>query len=185
MAISSPKPPKPPKPAPKVKPTGRKTSWPTKIDAPPEALALYEMISSLQHSTAFKTCHPYQGATSKNTGIPMFKFEGRVHAMPYIICSFMGIEYGTRNCKTYGCMNPFHYSPPPRISGAQMAHIDLPMPTLAPDYHDLLEYYVEEVGIQPNYTALRAAIPTDDISDAALRAAVQAWPGPGPGNETL
>lgn len=161
-------------PIPKKPKKGRPQVWQTKIIAPPEALALYEMIASLQHSTAFKGCHVYSGARDRHSGIPMFKFEGRVHSMPFIVTSFMGLEYGKRNCQTPGCMNPFHYTPPSERVTPDQNHFLAPV--MSPDDNlDLLDYHVEECGIPCDFTSLRAAIPPEDISDANLRTAIEQY----------
>lgn len=152
---------------------GRPLTWMTKIDAPPEAQAFYEMLAAMQHSRAFKTCHIYKGSVDKKTGIPMLRFEGRVHSMPYVISSFMGIEYGRRNCQTPGCVNPFHYAPPDRpVQQVKMDEAIAP-PATGDDWNDLIDYYVEEQGVKLNYLALRAAIPEEDINEFALRTAIE------------
>lgn len=161
----------------KTKRTGRPPTWMTKIDAPPAAISLYEMIASLQHSDVFKTCHVYSGAHDRHSGVPMFKFEGRVHSMPFVISSFMGIEYGKRTCQTTGCVNPFHYAPPSERITPDQNHF---VPPILPEdgFKDLLDYYVEEVGIALEFTPLREAIPPEDISDANLRTAIQQYQEP-------
>jgi hypothetical protein len=150
---------------------GRPPTWHSKIQAPLAAIALYEMIADLQNTDAFRTCHVYSGAVDKKTGLPMFKFEGRVHAMPYVISSYMGIEYGKRICNTDGCVNPFHYAPPSERVEPSVNHFQAPQ-AAGSDWNDLVDYYVEEVGVPLDYSKLRAAIPAEDIDDANLRTAV-------------
>ena len=156
---------------PDPKKRGRPATWHTKIEAPKAALALYELIANLQNTDAFRTCHVYSGAKDRLSGVPMFKFEGRVHAMPYIISSYMGIEYGKRTCSTPGCVNPFHYAPPSERLLPEQNVFQAP-PAVGNDWNDLIDYYVEERGIKLDYTALRAEIPPEDIDDANLRTAI-------------
>lgn len=150
---------------------GRPPTWHSKIEAPAAALKLYELLAGLQNTDAFRTCHIYSGAMDKHNGIPMFKFEGRVHAMPYVISSFMGLEYGKKTCATPGCVNPFHYAPPSERITPDLNHFQAPQ-QVGNDWNDLIDYYVEEVGIALDYTKLREAIPAEDIDDANLRTAI-------------
>ncbi len=163
-----------PKSTDKPRSPGRPPTWLTKIDAPASALRLYAMLAELQNSDAFRTCHPYSGAHTAK-GVPLFKFEGRVHAMPYIIASHMGLEYGNKTCSTPGCVNPFHYAPPSERLPQDQTQFTPPQ-AAGSDWDDLILYYIEEVGVRPiNFSALRAAIPVEDMDDHNLRTALQTY----------
>lgn len=167
----------PPNDAPKRR--GRPPVWQTRIKAPPLALELYRLMARLQNSDAFRTCHVYEGSHD-HAGIPMFKFGGKVTAMPYVISTFMGVEYGTKTCQTPGCTNPFHYAPPTdRINPALMEFV-APTPAVDEGWTDLIDYYVEDKGIALEFKPLREAIPLEDIGDDALRGAIEMYKERGP-----
>ncbi len=98
--------------------------------------------------------------------------------MPFIISSFMGIEYGKRNCETPGCVNPFHYAPPSERITPDQNQFLAPPPQDSDSDLDLLDYYVEDMGVQCDFTSLRPRIPVEDISDVNLRAAILKYRSP-------
>lgn len=146
----------------------RPKTWFKKVTAPPEAMAFYEMIAMLQDSGAFRECHPCEGAVD-HAGVPVIKWQGRVHALPYVISSVMGIEYGKRKCSTRNCINPFHYAVPDRVGGEPL----IPTIPQGDQWNSLVDFYVEDKGLELSYPVLRAAIPREDIDDENLQAAIR------------
>lgn len=145
---------------------GAKPSWPRRIDAPADALRFYELVASMSASDSYRECHVFNGAADEK-GVPLFKFGGRVHAMPKIFCTVLGLEYGRTNCGTRGCINPFHYAvgqQPPMLAS------DRPEVSVLEGTKDLLDYYIEEKGVEPLFHALRVEIPMEDLSNEDLHA---------------
>lgn len=161
------------------KPTGRPITWPSKVSAPPEALALYRMIAKLQNSEAFKTCHIYNGA--KIAGMPVIRFEGKVTSLPFVVASFMGMPYAERLCESDSCINPFHYTPniaemERLISGVERkpdAWSSAPPPATnyLDDWLELIEYETDRARLRRedwSFEAIRPLIHVDDMTDHDL-----------------
>lgn len=164
---------------------GRTPTWPYHIDAPQPALEFYKALAKVANTEAFKFCHVFTGATSEKWSVPLVRYHGKLSSLPMIIDSFMGLCYGAKICKTKNCINPFHYV---QVANVDMMELsasgnspvvnamvpDSDNPTALPfqdgeGFIDLLDYYIEEVGIAPTYDALRNVIPMEDLSDSDLQ----------------
>lgn len=161
-----------------LKRRGPKVKWNTKITAPPEALALYALIASLQQSDAFNSCHIYHGALLD--GVPMVKFKGEVTGLPHVVASYLGLHTSDSQCRTPGCCNPFHYLAQGDVSERLIQVEEISDRVLQPgveDWLDLIEYAIEENRIRSDvprtFDLLRPLIPVEDLSDAQLEMALK------------
>ena len=152
-------------------------NWPERITAPKEAKQLYRWMAKAQLAKAFTECHVYDGANIN--GVPYVSWENKSTNLPKIVCSFMGLQYSRKTCKTPNCMNPFHYIQTGNLNDSllpverELKPVPPPPEVSLGDYLETVRYYIEENDLtDPDFSQLRPIIPAEDISDEILQKVV-------------
>ncbi len=154
---------------------GRPQIWPTQINAPSEALALYAAIAALQDSDAFDTCHLWSG--SMNGTRPVIKWQKKNKGVVQVLAGYMGLPVERNLCGVKNCVNPFHYTPYAAPEAQIMGNLTKPVSTPSPqagleDYIELVQDIIDKNVLKKediSFETVRPLVDPGDISDAYLR----------------